>query len=230
MDTEPRPIKPERITTPIQLLGAWLAGLLSIDACFLFAASNMDQGSWESATLTIAAIVNVPLFIGAVFLLQTRFRPELQEDSYYSSYLSQKTNEVIKVSQETALSILERKVASLEQEHHQAMQVAVSGGEGSPLSNLSIGINRYLESIDAIERKLVELGATKTSFFGGDEAPPHLKVSIAESIPLRTRRELISIASELGFQYYGVFDPAAVEFTEDVLFGAYGKERIPITV
>ena len=96
MDTKTHSIKPERITTPIQLLGAWLVGLLSIDSCFLFAVANMDQGSWESVALTIAAIVNVPLFIGAVFLLQTKFRPELQEDSYYSSYLSQKTNEVIK--------------------------------------------------------------------------------------------------------------------------------------
>ena len=81
-------IKPEKITKPIQLLGAWLAGLFSIDSCFLFAASNMAQGSFESYALTLAAIVNVPVFLLAVFLLQTKFRPELQEDSYYSTYLN----------------------------------------------------------------------------------------------------------------------------------------------
>jgi hypothetical protein len=79
--TEPT-IKPERITKPIQLLAAWLAGLFGIDSIFLLAASRMESGSWLALALTIAAIFNVPLFLGAVFLLQTRFRLELQEDVY----------------------------------------------------------------------------------------------------------------------------------------------------
>lgn len=91
-------VKPERITKPIQLLGAWLAGLLAIDSCFLVAAIRMPNASWHASALVIAAIGNVPLFLAAVFLLQTRFRPELQEDSYYATYLSSKTNELVRVS------------------------------------------------------------------------------------------------------------------------------------
>jgi hypothetical protein len=66
-------------------------------SCYLVGATNFDVNSWQSGALVIATILNVPIFLGAVFLLQTKFRPELQEDSYYSSYLNKKTNEPVKV-------------------------------------------------------------------------------------------------------------------------------------
>jgi len=46
--------------------------------------------SWIPALLAIAAVANVPLFIAGLFLLQTKFRPEMQEDSFYSKYLERK--------------------------------------------------------------------------------------------------------------------------------------------
>jgi DNA-binding transcriptional ArsR family regulator len=106
------PIVPEKITKPIQLLGAWLAGLFAIDSCFLFAASRMEAESFESIALVCAAIANVPIFLVAVFLLQTRFRPELQEDSYYATYLSQKTNQPIPIEKDALR--LEDAVARIE--------------------------------------------------------------------------------------------------------------------
>ena len=42
-------------------------------------------------------------FLFALFLLQTKFRPELQEDQYYSQYLDKKTNTIVKVSREEAI-------------------------------------------------------------------------------------------------------------------------------
>lgn len=89
-------IKPEKITKPIQLLGAWLVGLFSINSCYLVGAANFDVNSWQSEALVLAAIINVPIFLGSVFLLQTKFRPELQEDSYYSSYLNKKLTSQLK--------------------------------------------------------------------------------------------------------------------------------------
>ena len=83
-------ITPERITRPIQLLAAWLTGLVLIDGSFLSAASVISVPSWVPGSLVIAAILNVPIFLGAIFLLQTRFRPEMQEDKYYSRYLERK--------------------------------------------------------------------------------------------------------------------------------------------
>lgn len=83
-------IKPEKVTKPIQLLAAWLAGLIIVDASFLTAAGQLQLPSWVSGALVIAAIVNVPLFLLSIFLLQTKFRPEMQEDTFYSQYLERK--------------------------------------------------------------------------------------------------------------------------------------------
>jgi len=83
-------IQPEKITRPIQLLAAWLAGLVLIDGTFLAAALQLDKPSWAAGLLVIATVINVPLFLVALFLLQTRFRPEMQEDTFYSQYLDRK--------------------------------------------------------------------------------------------------------------------------------------------
>lgn len=81
-------IVPEKITKPIQLLAAWLIGLIIVDGAFLTAATQLNSPSWASGALIVAAIVNVPLFLTSIFLLlQTKFRPEMQEDVYYSKYL-----------------------------------------------------------------------------------------------------------------------------------------------
>ncbi|WP_143565618.1 hypothetical protein [Stenotrophomonas maltophilia] len=89
-------IQPDRITKPIQLLAAWLAGLLLVNTAFLAAAGAISSPSWVRGALVIASIVNVPLFLVCLFLLQTKFRPQMQEDSYYSKYLESNTGMVIR--------------------------------------------------------------------------------------------------------------------------------------
>jgi hypothetical protein len=137
---------------------------------------------------------------------------------------------VVNVSQTEALAILERKLESLEKQHSLAMELATKRGEAPPISTLSVGINHHLENIDSIEKKLVELGVTSSSLFGTEEPPKTSKVAMASNIPLQIRRSMISLAHELGFEYYGLFDPTEVEFSEDVLFGAYGEDRIKISL
>ena len=68
-------IKPEKITRPIQLLAAWLLGLVFIDASFLASARYLTSPSWIPAVLVVASVLNVPLFMIAIFVLQTRYRP-----------------------------------------------------------------------------------------------------------------------------------------------------------
>ncbi|MFD2938780.1 hypothetical protein [Flavobacterium notoginsengisoli] len=85
-------IKPEKITRPIQLLAAWLIGLILINTAFLTAASQINKPDWASGLLIISSVVNVPLFLCSIFLLQTKFRPEMQEDTFYSKYLERKYN------------------------------------------------------------------------------------------------------------------------------------------
>ncbi len=83
-------IIPHKITKPIQLLGAWLVGLSIINGSFLGAAASISHPDWAAGTLVIASIVNVPVFLFSIFLLQTKFRPEMQEDSYYSEHLARR--------------------------------------------------------------------------------------------------------------------------------------------
>lgn len=85
-----RNIRPEKITKPIQLLAAWLSGLVILNGSFLTAASYLSEPSWAAGLLVIAVVVNVPLFLIALFMLQTKFRPEMQEDTFYSKYLENK--------------------------------------------------------------------------------------------------------------------------------------------
>ena len=87
-------IRPERITRPIQLLAAWLTGLVLVDGIFLSTAVIISNPTWIPLVLVISAIINVPIFLAAIFILQTRFRPEIQEDAYYAEYLKDKRNRV----------------------------------------------------------------------------------------------------------------------------------------
>lgn len=59
--------------TSIRFPVAWLLGLVMVDGSFLWAAERIQQPSWGSAVLLIAAVINVPLFLGALLLLRAKF-------------------------------------------------------------------------------------------------------------------------------------------------------------
>lgn len=61
--------RPASIRFPV----AWLLGLVVVDAVFLWAAGGIQQPSWGSAVLLIAAVINVPLFLGTLLLLRAKF-------------------------------------------------------------------------------------------------------------------------------------------------------------
>jgi hypothetical protein len=81
-------IQPHRITKPIQLLAVWMAGLIILVGSFLAAAQFLKSPEWLSPFLAVSAVALVPVFLGLLFLLQTKFRPQLQEDAYYSEWLA----------------------------------------------------------------------------------------------------------------------------------------------
>ena len=80
-------IEAHKITKPIQLMAVWFIALLLVDSTFLTAAAKIGNPPWITPMLAIAAIVFVPLFLSGVFLMQTVFRKELQEDQYYAEWL-----------------------------------------------------------------------------------------------------------------------------------------------
>jgi heme/copper-type cytochrome/quinol oxidase subunit 2 len=80
-------IKPHYVTRPIQLLAAWLVGLVLINSSFLTAASIIKIPEWVPGVLVLSAVINVPLFLILIFFLQTKYRRELQEDTYYAQHM-----------------------------------------------------------------------------------------------------------------------------------------------
>ena len=71
-------------------MAVWFLTLLLLDSSLLTAAKFIKEPNWIPPLLVISAICFVPLFVGGVFLMQTAFRKELQEDQFYSEWLNKK--------------------------------------------------------------------------------------------------------------------------------------------
>jgi len=223
-----QPIRPNNITKPIQLLAAWLAGLLAIDSCFLIAAARLPTGGWEAQALTVAAIANVPLFLLAVFLLQTRFRPELQEDLYYSSYISQKTNARVQVTKEDAASTaLQQRLERLEVRVAAASARVHRAGEDADLFGLRFGINKNLDDREAIARLLSQAGVPGYTLFGSDEVPVHRVVAVAANLEPKIERAVLRLAAAAGFKKFSYIQEFE-EIDEHILLGAYGEDTLEL--
>ena len=97
-------VKPEKVTKPIQILGAWLAGLILVNGSFLGVAASISKPDWIVGALVIASIVNVPLFLGYILLLQAKFRPEIKENPYYAKYLESNTGKIFYEKKESMSS------------------------------------------------------------------------------------------------------------------------------
>jgi hypothetical protein len=80
-------IQAHKIKSPIQLLAVWFAALVLIVSTFLTAAVYLSTPSWLAPTLVIAAILFVPFFLISAIVMQTKYRPQLQEDAYYAEWL-----------------------------------------------------------------------------------------------------------------------------------------------
>jgi prokaryotic YEATS domain len=80
-------LDPGKVKKPIQLLAVMIAGLVLLVGGFLTGAAKIERPPWAPAVLVIAAVVSVPLFVGVVVLMWTRFRVHLQDDHYYAEWL-----------------------------------------------------------------------------------------------------------------------------------------------
>lgn len=225
-------IQPAAITKPMQLLAAWLVGLLSLDTCFLLAATRLPVGSTEAVALVWAAIVNVPLFLGALFLLQTKFRPELQEDLYYSTYINQKTNQKVSVSKdEQRLATVLGRIEQVENLLKATTTFSASRGDTTVLSTISFGINEHFPDREELSEKLLAMGIPRHTWFGGEEPPDSRVVAISVHLPMETRNLVLEAVEKLGFTKYNLFDDQFEEIEEQVLIGSYGPgdKKIPRT-
>jgi len=148
----------------------------------------------------------------------------MQEDSYYSSYLSSKTNERVVVSKDEAhLAAINQRIAGIEV--RLPAVIRASDRTDSSIKGLRIGVNHFLNDKAEIEKHLAELGVMGYTEFGGMEPPDERVVAVSQYLTEEVQRSILRIARTLGFKLYTPYDNAGEESEEDVLFGAYGKSN-----
>ena len=219
-------IEPHRITKPIQLLAAWLLGLISINCAFLVAAAKITNPEWVSGALVIACIVNVPLFLISIFLLQTKFRPEMQEDSFYSKYLESKTgNTQIEITPESVASIRED-VALLEKAIAGKVMPEMNETviEKLKWSSVRVIVNKNLDIFSKIVKELSNFGIPVHETFGaGASKPETFSVALGAGFD---KEQIIRLVDALLLITDGWISFAEPEPEDDydhkVLIGAYG--------
>ena len=82
---------PKDVTTPIQLIAAWLLALLSFGALFLKGAHDIERPDWAPNLLILSAVAVIAVGSGLVFLLLTLFRPQTLSDDAFLKW--QEANE-----------------------------------------------------------------------------------------------------------------------------------------
>jgi len=228
-------ISPKNVTKPIQLLAAWLVGLIVVNGALLGTAVKIDV-SWERSALVLAAIFNVPLFLAAIFLLQTKFRPELQEDAFYSKYISRKSNSIVSLNK---VDVLEERIVSLQKELQRTIDVRQVGFSNKPSeldwSDWRIAINDYLPFFKNIRAAFKEANIPVALIFGQVDKSGPLKnriISISQEMDHRHVAALLNVLAKFAFDGINFWYPVKdVGETEDVYIGSYGVERpdIPFT-
>lgn len=221
-------IQPHKVTKPIQLLAAWMVGLIVTNATFLAAATYLSPSAWERGALVIAAIVNVPLFIGALFLLQTRFRAELQEDHFYFEYLSKKTASLIRVDknivQGSRLEALEREAARSKLIRGED-EKSSNGLIKLDWSNWRVALNQLHPRFDELREALRSADIPLAEFFGNEgNSPSEWVISLSNSLPANHKAAILRVVVPFEFEGFSFWDPIEeADETEDVYIGSYGK-------
>jgi hypothetical protein len=193
-------IQPHKVTKPIQLLAAWLLGLVLVDGSFLTAARLIVTPLWAPGVLVVAAVASVPLFLACIFLLQTRFRPEMQEDSYYSQYLAVQVQTLKRGSSADQIVQLREMLVS--------SQAALSDGLNA-LDNGIAEIRAQLPGVASPRNENAEQGVVEVSQRILEEArdrllPAQIDIEVNDLLPMyenlrqRWRGSRIRIKSTFG--------------------------------
>lgn len=245
-------IKPEKITKPIQLLAVWLIGLILIVSALLTAAGTINQPSWLPAFFSISAVCIIPLFLALIFLLQTRFRPQMQEDEYYSKYLNSNTlelesnlpqfdvesltNKIDEKLIELSL-ITKNEIQSLKDSFAKISPVEVkadSSQKGDLIkfdkfikdSKTTILINTKLDKFEEIVGALGRLSIRIDRFFGNSdrqEVPAIFLLSFGKDVDFEIVKILIFKLKDFGLMYISNVKDA---YSNNNLYvGSYGYKK-----
>jgi len=209
---EKNPIDASKVTKPIQLLAAWLAGLVAINGSFLTAAGLITSPSWGAGLLIISAVINVPLFLACLFLLQTKFRPEMQEDSFYSRHLERRYS----LQSQQFVTVAANEKAEIKKEIKSSASGRVSE---------FIWANDLLPNFKEILAALNELNLRPSETFGSTSVDPvtpsKFIVTIGQLAPINVARQVLRECEKLDMDGVG-YD---TEYDQErILIGAYSYD------
>lgn len=209
-------IEPKAVTKPIQLLAAWLVGLVLVDAAFLTAASQIQQPTWASGALVVASILNVPIFLGFLFFMQTKFRPEMQEDTFYAKYLERKSTdtkktEYIRVDEEgeSKFSISEIKVDR-----------RISIAKNEPVVQVNDLLPKFDEIVESLRKSGIAIRATFGSTSSDPKAPEKLIISMREGADPLLFQEVVRAVEPFGIEGVSISEQFFTD-NDNIYVGSY---------
>ncbi|GKW48684.1 hypothetical protein [Halomonas sp. NCCP-2165] len=225
-------IEPNKVTKPIQLVAAWLVGLILVNGAFLGTAIGIGEPTWLKGTLVIASVINVPVFLGAIFLLQTKFRPQLQEDEYCSQYLDKSTSEYVSVSKdENILSeISEIKselitLSELKSSDFNKIESLVEKEKTYPWPpHYKIALCDYLPDFKAIRKELKDSNISISKIFGTTNTkniPKINHLSFSREVDFNTLIAVLRMMSKYNFDGYAYSITSEVN-PEEIYIGGFG--------
>jgi hypothetical protein len=162
--------------------------------------------------------------------LQTRFRAELQEDTYYSDYLSKKTATVVRIdrnsAQDSRLDELERQILRITEIQAQPT-VVVNDSQTKALdwTNWAVALNELHPKFGQIREALRSANVPLAEIFDGNQELPSLWIiAISHYLPASHTAHLLRVLLPFGFDGIQFWEPQRdAEENEDVYIGSYGS-------
>ncbi|HHF3199746.1 TPA: hypothetical protein ACPJ2B_004468 [Vibrio diabolicus] len=224
-------IEPSKVTKPIQLVAAWLVGLVLVNGAFLGAAVGIEEPTWLRGTLIIASVINVPVFLVAIFLLQTKFRPQLQEDEYYSRFLDKSTSEYVVVSKDesilSAITEIKSELVTLADttttECSESTELP-KAKVGAWSSHYKVALCDYLPDFDAIRAELKENNISVNKIFGKSttsNVPEVNHLSFSRDVNFKTKVAVLRMLTKYNFDGYAYGTRNDVN-PEEIYIGGFG--------
>lgn len=242
-----KPFEPTTVTKPIQLLAAWLIGLILVNGSFLSAAAIISRPEWAAGFLVVCAAFTVPIFLGALFLLQTKFRPEMQEDTYYAKYLERRsaetrTLEIVRVT-ESANPQPRIPTKPAQSPHH---DINEDFDEDVFSDEKGVLINDLLPDYRDIAQSLIINDIIINETFGSiepsNESPEEFGITIGSNFDTKLAAKIIKIVRPFGVAHvaltnqgkHGIFigaytykyDQHSIRELDDILFEQLTDENI----
>ena len=88
--TNPPRFSPERIKRPSQLTAALITGIVLINITLLTVAASLGDSPRTRLVIIAGDMLITLTGLGGAFRLQSRYRPEMQDDEHYFRYMERK--------------------------------------------------------------------------------------------------------------------------------------------